>query len=79
MIRQCTSRAKDSTQVTTKKKQIDEQEVPLLKSEHFSINTRDGFSSVSRISKTFYIPDDEMVELHELLTTWRKEHDTNFR
>lgn len=48
-----------------------------LKSEHWSIKRVAGYSEVSRFSKTFYIPDDEMVELHELLTAWRKEHDTD--
>ena len=65
-------------QMTAKKKQTAEEETPdLLKSEHFSIQTRDGFSSVSRVSKTFYIPDNEMVELHLLLTRWKEKHDTD--
>lgn len=64
----------------TAKKKLSESEQPivkLLKSEHWSIGWRNGYSEVSRYAKEFYIPDDEMVELHELLTTWRKEHDTD--
>lgn len=65
-------------QMTAKKKQTTEEETPdLLKSEHFSIQTRDGFSSVSRFTKTFYIPDEEMLELHTLLTVWKAKHDTD--
>lgn len=62
--------------MTAKKKPTAEpEEIGLLKTEHWSVKTVSGFSAVSRFSKTFYIPDDELVELHELLTKWRKEHD----
>ena len=64
--------------MTAKKKQTDEpNDGSLLKSEHFSIKTVKGYSEVSRYAKEFYIPDNELIELHELLSTWRKEHGTN--
>ena len=62
----------------TKKKTAEEESHDLLHTEHWSITTRDGFSSISRFTKTFYIPDEEMLELHTLLTVWKAKHDTDF-
>lgn len=53
-----------------KKKQKDDLEIQTFRSEHWSISHRNGFNSVSRYSKTFHIPDDELVELKQLIGKW---------
>ena len=63
--------------MTAKKKTAEEESPDLLTTKCWSITTRDGFSSVSRFTKTFYIPDEEMLELHTLLTVWKAKHDTD--
>ena len=62
--------------MTTKKKKDDDDrddpEIQCFKSEHWTINHRNGFNSVSRYSKTFHIPDEELVELAQLLEKWKE-------
>lgn len=65
--------------MTTKKKvsETSQPEVQCFKSEHWTINYRGGFNAITRVTKTFYIPDAELDELAQLIAKWQERESPN--
>lgn len=54
-----------------KQKVAEDHKVKSIQSDHWVIEYAEGFNSITRYSKSFHIPDAELLELMDLLEKWR--------